>query len=85
MGLGKISQAHQKLLSYTQDRWLNQHKTTIANKEEEERNERDLQFARDLFLNWDVSGDGSISEEEAIKPLVSLGLVPDHHFARKVW
>jgi len=32
-----------------------------------------------------VSGDGTIEEEEAIRPLVSLGLAPDHKFARKIW
>jgi Ca2+-binding EF-hand superfamily protein len=44
-----------------------------------------LNFAKDLFTSWDVSGDGTISEDEVIKPLVSLGLVPDHKFARKIW
>lgn len=44
-----------------------------------------MEFARDLFQIWDVSGDGTISEDEVIRPLVSLGLVPDHKFARKIW
>lgn len=31
-----------------------------------------------------MDGDGSISENELVKPLVSLGLAPDHKFARKI-
>lgn len=36
-----------------------------------------MKFARDLFLSWDVDGDGGVSETELIKPLVSLSLAPD--------
>lgn len=49
------------------------------------KNRKNLEFAKDLFISWDVSGDGMISEGEVIKPLVSLGLAPDHKFARKIW
>jgi Ca2+-binding EF-hand superfamily protein len=37
-----------------------------------------------LFKSWDVDGDDSISENELVKPLVSLGLAPDHKFAKKL-
>ena len=35
-------------------------------------------------MSWDRDGDGEITEDELIKPLVSLGLAPDHNFARKI-
>lgn len=44
-----------------------------------------MKFSRELFTNWDVNHDATISEDEVIKPLVALGLVPDHKFARKIW
>lgn len=46
---------------------------------------KNMSFAKQLFECWDTSGDGSISEDEALKPLVSLGLMPDYKAARKVW
>jgi Ca2+-binding EF-hand superfamily protein len=51
---------------------------------EDDSNRKNIQFARDLFKSWDRDGDGSISESELVKPLVSLGLAPDHKFARKI-
>lgn len=35
-------------------------------------------------MSWDVDGDGTICENEIIKPLVSLGLAPDEAFAQKI-
>jgi len=52
--------------------------------EEEKANKKNMQFARDLFKSWDVDGDGTISENEIIKPLVALGLAPDLKFAKKL-
>jgi hypothetical protein len=43
-----------------------------------------IKFAKELFLSWDINGDGSITQDELIKPLVGLGLVPDHKFAAKI-
>jgi hypothetical protein len=37
-----------------------------------------------LFSSWDVDGDGTISENEIVMPLVSLGLAPDAEFASKI-
>ena len=45
---------------------------------------KNIAFARDLFKSWDRDGDGRMSEGELIKPLVSLGLAPDHKFAKKI-
>ena len=44
-----------------------------------------MQFAKDLFTSWDLSGNGSLSEDEVFRPLISLGLAPDQRFARKIW
>lgn len=68
-----------------QKRWLAAHKNTNISNSQDLQLEKNLQFARDLFESWDKSGDGTINEDEAVRPLVSLGLVPDHKFARKIW
>jgi Ca2+-binding EF-hand superfamily protein len=43
-----------------------------------------VEFAKDIFISWDENGDGTMDENEIIKPLVSLGLAPDSRFARRI-
>lgn len=60
------------------------HRKNKVTEHGDETNRKNIQFAKDLFQSWDVDGDGIISENELVKPLVSLGLAPDHRFARKI-
>lgn len=62
-------------------KWHKAHKQAGVSNEECNKN---IQFARELFLSWDTDQDGIIREDELVKPLVSLGLAPDHKFARKI-
>ena len=42
------------------------------------------EFAKQLFVSWDVDGDGNMTEKELIKPLVSLNLAPDLRAAKLI-
>ena len=48
-------------------------------------NQEHLLFAKELFESWDLSGDGWVSEDEVIRPLISLGLASDPKSVIKVW
>lgn len=65
-------------------RWLDLHRNKKVENQQEGTNQKDLQFAKDLFAVWDSDGNGSISENEIVRPLVSLGLAPDAKFAIKI-
>lgn len=41
-------------------------------------------MGKDLFLIWDESGDGSLTQEELLAAMVRIGLSQDHHFANKI-
>ena len=41
-------------------------------------------FAKELFESWDVDGDGTMTEKELLKPLVSLSLAPDLKVAKQI-
>jgi Ca2+-binding EF-hand superfamily protein len=43
-----------------------------------------MKFARQLFIAWDMDGEGSLSEDELVFAFVKMGLSEDHHFAKKI-
>ena len=60
------------------------HKRDFKSHNDNDETSKNIKFARELFMSWDRDGDGGITEDELVKPLVSLGLAPDHKFARKI-
>ena len=75
-------QAEKMLVKKLQTNWLDSRQTKVDCSQGE--TSKNLQFAKDLFKTWDLNEDNHISESEIIKPLVSLGLAPDHKFVRKI-
>ena len=74
--------AQNYLLQGNASKWLGTHNKSSANNDE--MTQKTIEFATELFRCWDLDASGFISETELIKPLVSLGLAPDHRFARKI-
>ena len=35
-------------------------------------------------MSWDTDKDGIVQEHELLRPMVNLGLAPDHKVARKI-
>ncbi|CAI2383089.1 unnamed protein product [Moneuplotes crassus] len=48
-------------------------------------NRKHIEFAKNLFLSWDDSGNGELNPDEIKKPFISMGLSADSKFASKLF
>ena len=68
--------------------WVRKHKFNEIRRnkagQEDDRERKNIEFAKDLFISWDDDGSGSLEAEEIIKPLITLGLAPNSDFATRL-
>ena len=83
---GQHLTAKEYLKQLETSQWIR--KKQLASKEnfnsQEEKNRKNIEFAKNLFISWDDDGSGVLEANEIIKPLVQLGLAPDSQFAWKI-
>ena len=45
---------------------------------------KQIEIAKDIFLHWDKDGEGTLDSQELISAFVRNGLSTDHHFAKTI-